>query len=411
VSNRLGVQVTIIVDADAHVCEARDLFTDRLPSKYGDAIPHVKYRGDREEDWWFVNDTPMEKAVGSSIVAGPDGEPRRADEVANTMKRYSDQHPSSYDPNERVKVMDKYGIRAATTYPFLGLTGPDVWKAIGMSTSMELQVAVVQAYNDWILSWATEQPGRFIPLGCLPYWDVEAAVTEIERCAEMGIKGMVMSGWPQNHGCPIFPDPSWDPMWAAAQAANFSISFHSGGGGIGDSAYNPDRMRLLGQAQLTAWATTAEFFKNALSGIDIVMSGVLNRFPDLKFALIETGAGWVPFALEAMDVHYLRYKPWESNDIFTRKETPSFLFGRQVFVTNWYEQLQGDAPFQNTMFETDYPHPTSLIGDEIHDTIKEKLNVLTAEQREDVLWRNALRCFNVTPEEVGITKEMVGVGR
>ncbi len=138
------------------------------------------------------------------------------------------------------------------------------------------------------------------------------------------------------------------------------------------------------------------------------MSGVLNRFPKLKFALIETGAGWAPFVLEAMDKHYLRYQPWVSNETFKREETPSFLFHRQVFVTNWFEQLQEDAPFENTMFETDYPHPTSLIGDEIQDAIRENMSVLTAEQREDVLWRNALRCFHLTPEEVGITDEMVG---
>jgi predicted TIM-barrel fold metal-dependent hydrolase len=400
--------MTLIVDADAHVCEARDLFTERLPSKYGDAIPHVKYRPEVSQDWWFVGDTPIEKAVGSVMVSGEHGEVRRADQMSISGSIYDEQHPSSYDPNERVKVMDAYGIRAATTYPFLGLTGPDVWKATEMSASLEFQVEVVKAYNDWILTWATEQPGRFIPLGCLPYWNIEAAVAEIERCAEIGIKGMVMSGWPQNHGCPIFPDPQWDPLWAAAQAANFSLSFHAGGGGNDDTARDSNRKRLLGQAQLTAWATTVEFLKNALSGVDIVMSGVLNRFPKLKFALIETGAGWAPFVLDAMDVHYLRYRPWETNETFTREETPSFLFRRQVFVTNWFEQLVEGVPFENTMFETDYPHPTSLIGDEIQNAIRENMTVLTSEQREDVLWRNALRCFNVTPAEVGITDEMIG---
>lgn len=394
-----------IVDADAHVVEARDLFTERLPSKYGNAIPHVRYRPDVQADWWFVGDTPIELAVGSVIIPDENGEAVRPEEFYVVGKEYAAQHPSSWDPNERVKVMDKLGVAAATTYPYLGLTGPDVWRETVKTVSFEFQMDVVRAYNDWIAWWGTEQPGRFIPLGCLPYWDVPSAVKEIERAASIGIRGMVMSGWPQIHGCPHLADPSWDPMWAAAQDARFSISFHSGGGGIDDMGRNKERHELVGRAMLSALAITSEFLKNALAGVDIITSGVLQKYPRLNFALAETGAGWVPFVLESLDVHYLRYRPWESREIFKSDELPSDLFRRQIFVTNWFENINEDMPLGNTMFETDYPHPTCLLAEDIHDAIKVKMGSLTDEQRENILWRNALRCFNVAPEEVGITPQ------
>ncbi|TXI52855.1 MAG: hypothetical protein E6Q57_04375, partial [Mycobacterium sp.] len=66
----------------------------------------------------------------------------------------------------------------------------------------------------------------------IPYWDVDAAVAEIERCAAGGHKGLVSTGKPHEHGYPLLADRHWDPMWAAAEDAGLSISFHVGGGNL-----------------------------------------------------------------------------------------------------------------------------------------------------------------------------------
>jgi predicted TIM-barrel fold metal-dependent hydrolase len=390
----------MIIDSDAHVCEARDLFTERLSSKYRDHIPVVRFRDDLQQDWWFVGDKPIQGAVGSVMAVGPAGEVARREDYSNFINRFDEQHPSSYDPNERVKIMDQVGIQAATTYPWLGLTGPDVYRSIP-GADLEFQMDVVAAYNDWIMTWATEQPGRFIPLACIPYWDVPSAVREIERCAAIGIKGLIMSGKPQNHGCALLADRSWDPMWAAAEEAGFSISFHASGGGFTETI-NPERQKVMGQEAMIAFATTAEFMNNAVTAMDLLMSGVLHRYPKLNFAIVESGVGWVPFALETLDEHYLRYKPWRSRPEMAADVLPSDLFHRQVFVNCWYENLEPGLPFGNLMFETDYPHPTCLFGDEVSDAIEHKMTCLTDSQKEDVLWRNAMRCFNLEPVDVGL---------
>ena len=57
---------------------------------------------------------------------------------------------------------------------------------------------------------------------------------EIGRCAKIGHKGVLFSGAPQAHGMPILASHHWDPLWAAAQDAEMSISFHVGGGDLSD---------------------------------------------------------------------------------------------------------------------------------------------------------------------------------
>lgn len=382
----------MIIDSDAHVVEARDLFEDRLPRKYDEWIPRVRYRADLKQDWWFVGDTPIQSAVGSVAVADADEE-RTSD--YRIPKRYDDQHPSSWDPTERVKVMDRHEIRMATTYPWLGLTGPDVYRAIP-GVDDRFQMLVVSAYNDWIRSWAEAQPGRFITVANIPYWNIDRAVEEIQRCASIGMNGLVMSGKPQNHGCPYLADPHWDPLWAAASDARMSISFHAAGGGDLLESANPRRRELLGWSALTVAVVGVEFFQNAIAAIDLLMSGVLQRFPNLNFAIVESGCGWVPFVLETLDEHYFRYKPWEENPSFSSDEPPSEVFRRQMFVNTWYERVQPHYPIDNIMFETDFPHPTALFGDEVEQAIKTGLASLSNEDREKILWKNAARCFNLS---------------
>src|SRR5262249_2000547 len=160
--------------------------------------------------------------------------------------------------------------------------------------------------NDWILSWPEQEPGRFIPLAVIPYWDLEGSIREIERCAELGAKGIVMTGKPQAHGCPILADRSWDDLWAAAQSNEQCVSFHIGpGGGNGEDMDIHKRMEILGPGQVSNFFNAYLFLDNAKSAVDLLCSQVLERYPELMFSIVETGIGWAPFVLEALDEYYL----------------------------------------------------------------------------------------------------------
>ena len=74
-------------------------------------------------------------------------------------------------------------------------------------------------------------------------------------------------------------------------------------------------------------------------------------------------------------------------------------------MNTWYENVRPDdlalLPIDNVMFETDYPHPTCLFADEIEDSLTNKLSALTADDREKISYRNAMRCFNISESEIG----------
>lgn len=412
----------MIIDADSHICERPDTWTSRLSSaKWGDLIPHVRHNAENNSDMWYVGDHVVSELAMTVMFTGEDGLPhRREDDFPMFPRLVADVHPSSWDASERAKVMNRFGLNAAALYPNVGLTTPDRYRTIPGAT-LEFQVEVLEAYNDYVLSWAQEEPGRFIPLAVIPYWDIASCVKEVERCAALGHKGFVMSGTPEYHDSPVLADRHWDPLWSAVQASGQPIAFHAGSSGEisqnlgaarllddnGNARKTPQEMRRAADGHEVHMVKSICTFllENAIATVHLLMSGVLPRYPGLNFAIVETGTGWVPFVLETLDVHYTKYRPWRNRPEFMEDVLPSEYFNRQVFVNNWYERLRKDdlgyIPIGNVMFETDYPHPTCLLGEEITHALDTNLSILGTEDYEKVVAGNALRCFNLKPADVG----------
>jgi predicted TIM-barrel fold metal-dependent hydrolase len=306
-----------------------------------------------------------------------------------------------YDPVARAKVMTRYGINAAATFPNLGLTGPEIYQEIP-GADIEVQLAVVSAYNDWVLSWNERAPGRFISLVVIPYWDLKGAIRELERCAELGAKGVVMTGYPQNHGCPILPDPYWNDLWKAAEANQQTVAFHASNGGIEQLE---ERTDLQGFGLWGVYMQAYDMLAAAISAVDIITSGVLHRHPRLNFAFIECGIGWVPFVLEAMDSYWPVFEPWKTNPVVSPDVLPSDVFKRQCFHTTMFERYTPAHPYGNAMFETDYPHPKCLIDDKIPEFMG-RLSVMPQDEFAAVLSTNAMRCWNLEPKDIISDDEM-----
>ena len=103
----------------------------------------------------------------------------------------------------------------------------------------ELMLRCVQIYNDWQSEWAEADSRRLLPITSLPFWDVEASVAEVRRCAEMGHRGILFSGAPQTLGQPLLGDRQWNPIWETAVELNLPISFHIGSGDFGFDQVGP----------------------------------------------------------------------------------------------------------------------------------------------------------------------------
>ena len=118
--------------------------------------------------------------------------------------------PAAHDPKARLEYMDSIGVWAQVMYPNVGGFGNQAFLALD---DPELQLACVRAYNDWLTEWCATDPTRLLAITATPFWDVDATVAEIERCAALGHRGILFTGEPQQFGLPLLGDRSWDPLW------------------------------------------------------------------------------------------------------------------------------------------------------------------------------------------------------
>lgn len=387
----------LIFDVDNHVTETAHIWTDRMSKKWGDLIPHVKTVDGVES--WFVGDKNMGLVTSSSFIRqNPEtGERYRQPPSGQFFsgKGYRELHPSSYDPKARLEAMDGLGVQAAVLYPNLNLVINDLHEQVD---DPEYKIEIIRAYNDWLVEWASVDPQRLIPVALVPYFDAQMAAEETHRCKELGHRGLVMTGMPQLHGKPPLADTYWDPVWRAAEETSMSIGFHVGANeGIMAKYVNAERMAAEGARRMGARTVTEAFLDNASTMNDLLLSGILPKFPKLKFVMVETGLGWANFCLESADYHFERYGVREDCPEFT--ELPSYYFRRQVYTTYWFERI---FPFHvdtvgagNIMFETDYPHSTSLEPADVRWALEEGMAGIEEADRRKILWENAAALYGV----------------
>jgi predicted TIM-barrel fold metal-dependent hydrolase len=378
----------VVIDSDAHLTEPPDVWTSRVPAKYVDAVPHVA-RDDQGRDVWIMDGAQI-AAVGATAPAGFPGAP------ALRPKIFEELHPGAYDAKARLEYLDEAAIWAQVLYPNVAGFGNQKFRMI---KDPALQEICIQAYNDFLDEWTSADHRRLIRIASVPFWDVKATVREVERCAEKGFRGVLFTGEPQRFGLPPIGDTHWDPLWSTAQDAGLPIHFHIGGGE--DDMMGPiaSRVPAHGPAGAEAFAAAYLFMKNGIQCADLITSGLLPRFPELKFVSVESGIGWVPFVLEAADYSYIGAAT--SGRHVGDLELPSEGFRRQVYVTFWFEQtaparLLGDIPMDKILFETDFPHVTCLYGN-IQETIESGIGDLDEEARRMLLWDNASNLYHVEP--------------
>jgi predicted TIM-barrel fold metal-dependent hydrolase len=381
-----------VIDSDTHITEPGDLWTSRLPARYKDRAPHIVRDPQTGIDTWRIGDSQAFLPVGFTAVAGwPEpfpAAPRNMDEVPK----------AAYDASARLEYMDKVGIWAMALYPNVGGFGSQAF--LGLKDP-ELMLACVRAYNDFLIDWISPDPRRFIPILATPFWDVEASVAEIERCAELGHKGVLFTGEPQSHNMPILGSDHWDPLWAAAQACDLPVSFHIGAGTF-DDGYTPERIKTMGIGRTNGFTAVSLFLDNGKQLTDLLFSGVLPRFPSLKFLSVESGIGFIPFVLEACDYTFEYGKVRQTNPEFELK--PSEYFARQVYGCYIFEEfapreLMDSIGVDNILFETDYPHPVCLYG-HVREKIDAALGDATPEARRKVLFENAAKLYKLDPPDV-----------
>jgi hypothetical protein len=123
---------------------------------------------------------------------------------------------------------------------------------------------------------------------------------------------------------------------------------------------------------------------------------MLDRHPTLKMVSVESGVGWIPFILEALDYEMSENAP---KQLAQMSMLPSEYFRRNLYATFWFEKTNVPALIasvgeDSVLFETDFPHPTCLYPKPL-DTVAEKMSTLTPSVQRKILGENAAKLYRL----------------
>jgi predicted TIM-barrel fold metal-dependent hydrolase len=302
-----------------------------------------------------------------------------------------------WDPELRQKELDNDGVAAEVVFPDADVLGIGGISASPFGTGLgasgrddaELAFAGARAHNRWLADLCSASPDRRGGIATVPaIHDVSAAIEEIERAYDSGVRAGVMipSQWAP---LPSYNDPMYDPLWAVCQERELVVAIHSGG---------TPRDVSLSTGLIPIFATEAWFFAARPLWL-MIWSGVFERFPDLKLAVTENGAFWVPDMLQTMDEAWIgTHSTLKFGDVYRDAipEKPSFYFDRNCFIATQMQPREmlrrHEIGVGNIMWGNDFPHPEGT-WPHTREWIRIRYHDLPEEEARKMLGLNALECY------------------
>jgi predicted TIM-barrel fold metal-dependent hydrolase len=381
-----GIQ---IIDTDTHWSEPHDLWTSGAPARYRELVPQIREHNGKQA--WVVNGDIV--LAGSSAVSAIATDGEKIPGIRFLKHDIDSVHRSSFDCDERLAAMDEMGVSHCISYPNVGGFGNQNFLKID---DRELRIACVEIYNDYMADVQKRSGGRILPMALVPWWDIDASVTEVERMAASGSRGVVMCSNPHDSGMPNFAQPDWRPFWEVCEAIRMPVNFHIGAstadidwsGSVPYKTWPADVRLTLGGASI--------FVGNMRWMINLLVSDVPERYPELRIVSVESGVGWIPFMLEALDYQMGETSPEHLAHLSMK---PSEYFRRQFYGCFWFEgpTLAPAIDYlgaDRVLFETDYPHPTCLYPDSI-ERVKKAVETLPEDTQRKILQDNAAELYRI----------------
>ena len=219
----------------------------------------------------------------------------------------------------------------------------------------EFATAIARAYNDWMKDFCDFAPDRMYGAGMVAAHDVTGAVAEARRCVEeLGFKAIFLPPAAVNRR--PWHHAAYDPLWAEIQRLGVPLAFHGGG----QTYLTPDfGLEVLDRLML--WHTFSQPLGIQFVTACLCGGGVLERFPNLKVALLEGNCSWAPWFLYRLDEHW-EWTGWYEAPELTMP--PSEYFKRNCWIAVEADEVTAPS-FVETfgdeklVFSTDYPHGDS----------------------------------------------------
>jgi predicted TIM-barrel fold metal-dependent hydrolase len=267
-------------------------------------------------------------------------------------------------------------------YPGLGLK-------LGGIQDPELAIASCRVYNDWMAEYVAAAPERLGGVGALPLQDPVAAAEVAREIKEMGLIGGVARPCAYNER-PFF-HPVYNPLWETLEELDLALALHPAG-----PADMAGASRQLGHlmAPGTHHALILQFDQQ-MTLSNLVYGGVLERFPNLKVAVLECGGGWIAHWMDRMN-EFLESYHWAAAPLSME---PSDYFRRQCWISfDPGERSAGAlgpiAGADRFIWASDFPHSDAKYPGVV-DELRERNHALPDDARRGLYGLNALDLYGL----------------
>jgi predicted TIM-barrel fold metal-dependent hydrolase len=377
----MGMNDLVIISVDDHISEPPGLFDKHLTGDLLASAPKLRKTADGTDYWEYQGQ--KFPCVGLNAVVG-----RPPEEYGMEPNSLEQMREGVYDVHKRIEDMDVNGIAASLNF---GSVFDFAGGRLGKAPDKTLAAAHLSAYNDWhIDEWCGAYPGRFIPCGILPCWDMDKTVAELKRISAKGCHTVSINENPTVIGLPSIHNEYWKPFFKAVADLDMTICLHIGGG-------NPSPHASM-ETPIEAWISTMPM-TIAVGAADWLQLEALQEYPNLRIALSEGSIGWVPYFMERADFSNARHKAW-THSRFPGDKKPSDTFKRH-FLNCFIDDAFGLQNLKfigedNVAYECDYPHSDTL-WPEVPEHLWPTVEHLTPEQIDKVTHRNAMKWFRFDP--------------
>src|SRR5579883_2977610 len=348
-----------VFDADGHLLED----DDEIARHY-----EGEYRQNRRQRTWSIFTSLDGWARGVTIYREDGG------------RKYM--HTDARVWGETIEML---GLEGTVLYPTAGL-------GFGLSTDVEFAVATATAYNNWVEENYCKKDPRIYAAGLLPIQDPQAAAKELERCARERTNfpvGLLPSrlAMPRSYG-----DPFFYPIYEAAERLDMPLALHGAPSrGLGFDHFDEF-------VKVHALEHPLPIFIHIT---DMIFSGVFDRFPRLRVAFLEAGAGWVPWLMDRLDYEYGSIFGVKARQRLRKKPSRYFADGEQMWFSIELEEKHGlkytlDAIGSERLFyASDYPHEPveSRMRPELEEFLEDES--IPRRARQHIVYDNAIRFYKL----------------
>jgi predicted TIM-barrel fold metal-dependent hydrolase len=324
----------------------------------------------------------------------------------------------SWDSAERMRDLEADGVVAEVLFP--NTVPPFYDNAFHVAPpprpeQVERWQAGIRAHNRWLAEFCATEPKRRAGIGLIHLNDVEVAVREVEWIARHGLRGGVLLPLPSPSDTHLRPltSPDYDRLWAAIQDCALVINQHSGQG-------SPHYGRDPGADAL--WVLEMPFFVQR-GFCQLILGGVFERFPRLRYILTESGCAWAPGLLRRMDGVHMSMRAGATGEIdfsrsFVLPEPPSFYARRNCWYGASFPSPRDVAGREvvgvdHILWGNDYPHYEGCFPHS-RENMRLAFSGLDPGEVRQILGENAARLYGFDlealrplAERVGITPELV----